>query len=181
VFQAQVYPEIAYAKARLGDMAGAQALIATTPLDSDDALRMRGRIAVVAKDWAAADRWFEAATRQSPSIPFAYLDWGQALLAKGDLDGAIAKAQQAHRLTPHFADPLELWGEALMTKGDLGGAASKFAEAIKYAPNWGRLHLKWAEALAKAGKPDEARSHRQTAASLDLTAAERAELNTLRI
>jgi tetratricopeptide (TPR) repeat protein len=180
-FQALAYPLIAYAKARLGDMAGAQALIATTPLDSDDALRMRGRIAAVARDWPAVDRWFEAATRQSPSIPFAYLDWGQALLAKGDLDGAIAKAQQAHRLTPHFADPLELWGEALMAKGDFAVAASKFAEGAKYAPSWGRLHLKWAEALARAGKADEARSHRQMAATLDLTAAERAELNGLRV
>jgi tetratricopeptide (TPR) repeat protein len=181
IFQARLYPLSAYAKARLGDMAGAQALIATTPLDSDDALRMRGRIAAVAKDWAAVDRWFDEATRFSPSIPFAYVDWGQALLAKGDTAGAMAKAQQAHRLTPHFADPLELWGEALMAKGDFAGAADRFAEAVRYAPNWGRLHLKWAQALSKAGKADSAREHKQTAAALDLTAAERAELAAMRI
>jgi tetratricopeptide (TPR) repeat protein len=180
-FQAQVYPQIAYAKARLGDMAGAQALIATTPLDSDDALRMRGKIAAVAKDWAAVDRWFGEAARLSPSIPFAYVDWGQALLAKGDRDGAIAKAQRSHKLTPHFADPLELWGEALLAKGDFGGAAAKFAEADKYAPNWGRLHLKWAEALVKSGKADEARAHSRAAAGLDLTQAERAELTAAKI
>ena len=30
------------------------------------------------------------AAARSPSVPFAYADWGEALLAKGDLDGALA-------------------------------------------------------------------------------------------
>ena len=141
----------AYAKAMSGDVAGGKALIATTPLDCDTCLRVRGRIAAAEQDWPTAARWFAMVTRQAPSIPFAYADWGAMLLAKGDLDGAIAKLQLAHEKGPHYADALELWGEALMRKGDDAGAAAKFAEADKYAPHWDRNHAMWRQALAKAG------------------------------
>jgi Flp pilus assembly protein TadD len=77
---------------------------------------------------------------------------------------------------PHFADPLEGWGEALMAKNQSHLALEKFTEAEKYAPNWGRLHLKWGEALGFAGRKDEARAQYQKALTLDLTAADKAEL-----
>ncbi len=178
---AQFDPLVAYAKARLGDMAGAEALIATTPIDSYDALIARAKIAALAKDWATVDRWFGEAVRQNPSIPFAYAQWGEVLLAKGDPDAAIAKLKAAAKRGPRFADPLETWGEALMVKGDYRGAIGKFTQANKYAPRWGRLHLKWAMVLAAQGKTAEARQHRATAARLDLTPAERAELNAFRV
>ena len=93
-----------------------------------------------------------APRRRAPSIPFADADWGQALLARGQPDAAIAKFTLANQKGPHFADPLEGWGEALMAKNQSHLALAKFAEAEKYAPNWGRLHLKWGEALVYAGK-----------------------------
>jgi len=68
-----------------------------------------------------------------------------------------------------------------MAKGDVQGALAKYAEANKYAPRWGRLHLKWAEALAKSGDAAGARAHAKTAAGLDLTPTERAELNGLKV
>ncbi|HEX4533240.1 MAG TPA: hypothetical protein VH000_03335, partial [Rhizomicrobium sp.] len=111
-----------------------------------------------------------------PSIPFAYADWGQMLLAKGDLDGAIVKLTIANQKGPHFADPLEMWGEALMAKNRSDLALAKFEEANKYAPNWGRLHLKWGEALAYAGKKGDAAKQFAIAARLDLTSAEKSEL-----
>ena len=77
---------------------------------------------------------------------------------------------------PKFADPLEGWGEALMAKNQSHLALAKFAEAEKYAPNWGRLHLKWGEALVYAGKTDEAKAQFARAATLDLTTAEKSEL-----
>jgi tetratricopeptide (TPR) repeat protein len=75
---------------------------------------------------------------------------GEAMLARGEADAAIAKFTIANQKGPHFADPLEGWGEALMAKNQSRPALAKFAEAEKYAPNWGRLHLKWGEALAYA-------------------------------
>ena len=171
---------MAYARAKSGDMAGAQALIATIPTDGDLGVRMRGRIAELAGQRAEADRWFTLAIRQAPSIPFAHVDWAQVLLARGDADAAIVQAKLATRKSPRFADAHQVWGEALAAKGDHKGASARFKTAANYAPNWGRLHLKWAQSLARQGKTAEAREHLATARRLDLTAAERAELNALR-
>ena len=169
-------PWLAEAKAHTGDMAGAQALIASTPLDCDVCVRTRGRIAALNRDWAGAARWFEMVSARSPDIPFADADWGAMLLAQGKPDAAIAKFELANQKGPHFADPLEGWGEALMAKNQSHLAVARFAAAGKYAPNWGRLHLKWGEALYYAGQKDEAKAQFARAAQLDLTAAEKTEL-----
>ena len=174
-----IHPLEALAQARTGDVAGAQALIATTPLDCYLCVRVRGQIAAEAKDWPTANRWFAEAARQAPSLPFAYADWSEALLARGDLDGAIAKAALARDKGPHFADPMELWGEALMAKGDDDGAIGKFAAADRDAPRWGRNHLRWGQALARLGRADQARAQWRAAAGMDLPAADRATLQGL--
>jgi hypothetical protein len=172
-------PIVAIAETRLGHAAQAQALIATTPLDCYRCVDARGVIASAAGDWAGADRWFAEAQRLAPSPPFAYADQAQSRLARGDVAGAITLLQTAYAKSPHYADAIELWGEALAKKGDYAGAAAKYAEADRYAPQWGRNHLMWAEALAKSGKTQDAREQKQAAAGLELTAADRAELNGL--
>jgi tetratricopeptide (TPR) repeat protein len=169
-------PLAAQAVAKLGDLGGAQALIATTPADCYACVRMRGELAAMAHDWRAADRWFAEAVRQGPSLPFAEADWGRALLDKGDAAGAIAKLQVAHRKGPNFADPLETWGEALMAQRDWAGAAGRFAAADKDAPNWGRNHLLWGEALILSGRYPEARAQFEIANGLDLSRPDRAAL-----
>jgi tetratricopeptide (TPR) repeat protein len=171
----RVWPYTAAAMAHNGDMPGALALIGKTPLDCDVCVRMRGNIAAMNHDWAGAAHWFAMVSARTPSIPFADTDWGAMLLAKGDYDGAIAKFDAANKISPHFADPLEMWGEALMAKNRSDLALAKFAEADKYAPNWGRLHLKWGEALMYSGNKDAARAQLAIADRLDLTAAEHAE------
>ena len=97
-------------------------------------------------------------------------------MARGDLDGAIVRLQQANQKGPHYADALELWGEALMRKRDYSGAAARFAEADKNAPRWGRNHLRWGQALARTGKADDAKAQWIAAAGMDLSPADRAEL-----
>ncbi len=171
-----VWPALAVGYARLGRQGEAEALVASTPLDCDPCVEARALVAAAKRDWAGADRWFAAVDRQAPEIPFWDADWGQTLLAKGDVDGAIAKLSQAHQKGPHFADPLELWGEALMRKGDVNGAVAKFREADKYAPRWGRNHLRWGEALARLGRAEAAKAQWRAAAGMDLSAADRAEL-----
>ncbi len=166
----------ALAHAHLGDIGGAEALIAPSAADCDDCLIARGQIANLEARPARADYWFARVEKREPSIPFADAAWGQALLARGDADGAIAKFALANRKSPHFADALVWWGEALMAKNQSHLALAKFAEAEKYAPNWGRLHLKWGEALVYAGKKDEAKAQFARAAQLDLTSSEKAEL-----
>jgi len=169
-------PLVAQARAGLGDLAGAEAMIARTPADCDACLRTRAKIAEMRAEHARADFWFARALAFSPSVPFAETDWGVALLARGEPDKAIEKFNLANQKSPHFADPLEGLGEALMAKNQSHRAVAKFAEAEKYAPNWGRLHLKWGEALVYAGKPAEATAQFACAATLDLTPSEKSEL-----
>jgi tetratricopeptide (TPR) repeat protein len=158
----------------------AHAVIDRTPLDCYLCLRVRGKIDVQEQRWPGAAYWFARATRLAPSIPFAYLDWGAMLMAKGDLDDAIAKFSLAHDKAPHFADPLEMWGEALIAKNRSDLALAKFEEADKYAPSWGRLHLKWGEALLYTGRGGEAGKQFAIASKLDLSASDRTALARVR-
>ena len=172
-------PRLAEARVRIGDLAGAEVAITPTPLDCYPCLLERGRIAAAAHDWVGSERWFAEAVRQGPSLPFAYADWAEMRLGRGDAQGAIAKLRLAHEKGPHWADPLELWGEALMRTGDLGGAVASFAEADKHAPLWGRNHLMWGHALMLAGRYREARAQYVAANGLDLSKPDRAALNLL--
>jgi tetratricopeptide (TPR) repeat protein len=172
----QLWPLLAVALAHNGDIAGAEAEIAKTQIDCDRCVIARGTIAAAAQDWGAADRWFALVSARTPSLPFADMAWGEALLSKGDLDGAIAKFESAHGKGPHFADPLEMWGEALIRKSRSDLAVAKFDEANKYAPNWGRLHLKWGEALLWWGDKAGAQKQFAIAGGLDLSIAEKTEL-----
>jgi tetratricopeptide (TPR) repeat protein len=178
-FNPSLWPLVAYAHARMGDIAGAERLIAPLADDNAAAVRMHAMIAELEGEHARADWWFARSEAQTPSIPQTDLWWGQALLKRGQPDAAIEKFKLANAKGPHFADPLEGWGEALMAKNHSDRAIVKFAESEKYAPNWGRLHLKWGEALVWAGKPDEAKVQFARAAALDLTPVEKAELGRM--
>jgi tetratricopeptide (TPR) repeat protein len=174
--QTQAAPRLAVALAKTGDFSGALAAIANTPADCYDCVRARGNVETLRKNWSAAAAWFGRAVAQAPSIPFADADWGAMLMAKGDLDDAIAKFSRANQKGPHFADPLEMWGEALIAKNRSDLALAKFEEAEKHAPNWGRLHLKWGEALWWSGNKDGAKKQFAIARSLDMAQPEKAEL-----
>ena len=175
-YATEIAPLLAVAQARLGQFAQAHATIDKTPRDCVPCETARGDIDALEKNGSGAALWFAHAIRDAPSLPFADRDWGEMLLRKGDLDGAIGKFESAHRKGPHFADPLEMWGEALIAKNRSDIALAKFEEAAKYAPNWGRLHLKWGEALLWSGDETGAQSQFAAAAHLDLTAAEKSQL-----
>ena len=149
-------PRLALALARTGKLAEAQALIAASPLDCYFCLRVRGQVAAASGDATEADRWFAEAVRQGPSLPFAYLEWGQARLARGDIAGAIAEFRLGQYKTPWFADIPEAWGEALARQGDYAGAVARFEEADALAPHWRRLHQAWGQALQKLGRRQDA-------------------------
>jgi hypothetical protein len=172
----QLWPMLAVAMAHSGDIAGAEVEIGKTQIDCDRCVIARGTIAAAAHDWDAANRWFALVSARTPSLPFADTAWGEALLTRGDFDGAIEKFRTANQIGPRFADPLEEWGEALTTKNHSDLALAKFAEAAKYAPKWGRLHLKWGEALAYLGQTGNAKAQFAVAAGLDLSPADKITL-----
>ena len=170
---------LAIGYARVGRLAEARAMLGKTLLDCEPCLLARAWVAELAGDHATADRWFATLERSEPEVPIADAEWGEAMLERGDLEGAIAKVKQAHRKGPRFADPLETWGEALLTRRDYAGAASKFAEADKDAPRWGRNHLVWGEALMLSGRYAEARAQYELAKGLDLSGPDSAALDVL--
>lgn len=101
------------------------------------------------------------------------------LMARGDLDGAITEFRNARQKSPRWADPLNYWGDALALKGDHRGAVRRYAAAAERAPNWGALHMAWGRALAAQGRGEAAREKYRQAASLGLSAADRAAVSRL--
>jgi hypothetical protein len=176
VLTRKFWPYMAYALARHGQGAAALRLIAATPLDCVDCLRMRGLVDADLNNANGANYWLARAAHAAPQFPFAWTDWGATRLRAGDIVGAIATLRQAHHMAPHFADPLELWGDALIAENRSDLAVRKFAQADRYAPNWGRLHLKWAQALLWSGHKAAARREVAIAAHLSLTPSERRQL-----
>jgi tetratricopeptide (TPR) repeat protein len=132
-------PWLALARAQVRDLAGATALIATTPLDCYLCVRMRGRIAALSGNSVEAQRWFAEAIRQAPTLPQTYVDRGVAVLASGDIAASIEDAEHATRLSPHYADAWKLWGDAMARRGNWKDAARKYDEALKYSPMWKQL------------------------------------------
>jgi tetratricopeptide (TPR) repeat protein len=134
-----IQPLEALAMARSGDVAGAQALVASTPLDCYLCVRIRGAVASTKHDWSSAEHWFSEAVRQGPSLPFAFSEWGEMRLAKGDVAGAAEMFATANQKSPRFADALKGWGDVLVRQRKWDAAREKYNDALIYAPNWKEL------------------------------------------
>ncbi|CAN0001958.1 unnamed protein product, partial [Phaeothamnion confervicola] len=169
----------AMALVRVGRLDEAKPIVAALPADCDICFVARGYVAGAAGDAAGANRAFAEARRLAPADAGLRVLIGRDRLLRGDARAAAADFAAAAKLAPRWADPIAYWGETLLAQGDAAGAAAKFAKAEPLAPKWGRLHLKWGEPLAKLGKRDEAQAQFRLAATLDLTADERAELARL--
>lgn len=171
-----VAPILALAHARTGDLAAAEAMMARTPTDAYFAMIARARLAALKGDVAGSERGFAQAAAAAPSLADADYYWGRARLERGDQEGAISRLAQASARAPKWADPLKAWGDALAAGGDPRGAARKYQMAAERAPRWGALHLAWGRALDAAGRRRAANARYQAAATMDLTPADRAEL-----
>lgn len=179
LYLVQILPWLALAEAKTGDPTAARIHVARFPSNCYLCMRVRGSIGATSGDLRGAAYWFGSAIAQSPTIPFAYSEWGEVLMHSGQYNAAIEKFREANLKGPHFADPLEMWGEALMQQNRSDLALAKFDEANKYAPNWGRLHLEWGKALWWSGKRDSARTQFALAAKLDLSPADRDALTRI--
>jgi len=165
--------------ARSGRVAEAAQLASTLPADCYRCVRTRGIVAAVAGDTAASDRWFDEAVKLAPSLPFAYSEWGEARLARGDAVGAITQFRQAQEKGPRWADPLKYEGDALMSDGKAADALPPYAAAAERAPRWGALQLAWGRALDAVGRKAEAQDRYLAASGMDLSAADRAAVQGL--
>ena len=166
----------AFSLVQLGQPDAAQKLMAATAVDCFSCAVTRAMILSRQGDTVGAEQAFRAAELLYPGQITNLLYWGRERLARGDAQGALQVFRRAEKLAPRFADPAAWSGEALLALGDDKAAEEAFRKAQPLAPRWGRLHLKWGEALAKLGKTDEARAKWRAAATMDLSAADRAAL-----
>lgn len=133
------WPLQAEALVMLGRTGEAAALIARTPLDCYNCVRVRGKIAQRQGDLPAAQRWFVEAARQGPRLAPAFVDWGKLLIRARRFESAEAKLARAAELSPNWADPLKYWGDALAAQGKRKEALARYDEALKLAPKWEEL------------------------------------------
>ncbi len=169
----------AFSLVQLGQPEAALEVIATTPVDCFFCAVTRAMILSRQGDTVGAEQAFRAMDQLYPGQITALLYWGRERLRRGDAQGALQVFRRAEKLAPRYADPVVWSGEALLALGDDKAAEEAFRKAEPLAPRWGRLHLKWGEALAKLGKAAEAKAQFSQAAALDLTSAERAELQNV--
>jgi tetratricopeptide (TPR) repeat protein len=172
-------PMVAYARARLGDLARAEASLEGAPLDSYWVLIAHGQIAAIKGDVAASERWFARAARAAPSLADADQAWGRARLDRRDFTGAIDRFEAAARAAPRWAEPLKGWGDALAGQGDHRGALRRYRAAEDRAPRWGALHIAWGRSLAALGRTQDAQAKWREAEGMDLSPADRAAVRTL--
>jgi tetratricopeptide (TPR) repeat protein len=138
-FPAVLDPIEAVAYAHLGRFAEADALFAGAASGTYDRWIASGKVAMLRKDSAGAEKAFSQAAALGPSLGRAQYWLGNLRAAQGDWNGAIAQYAQANRRSPHFADPLKAWGDALDHLGHREAALAKYDEALRFAPEWKEL------------------------------------------
>lgn len=100
-------------------------------------------------DRGAADAAARRSIGAAPSSPYPYEARGRILLARGDLNGAGWRFDQAHARGPRWADPIKGQGDVLAARGRWREAAAKYQEALAFAPGW--IDLRQALVRAERG------------------------------
>ena len=159
----------------------ARALAATTPEDCHACVIARGEAASALKAWGEADLWFARAKTLAPSLPWAHLAEGRSRLARSDLAGAEAALKASQERAPRLAEVRYEQGLLALRRDDSAAAVRAFKAAAERAPQWGRLHKVWGEAKAGRGRSDAARSLWTKALGMDLSPADRVQVERLMV
>ena len=116
----------------------------------------------------------------------AHVNLGNALLDRGDIDGAIGHFRQAVEIRPAFAEAHNNLGAALSRRGELDEAIVQYRRALEITPDFITAHVNLGNALAGApgtpgrGQRDEALNHYQQALDLATAHHDRATADTIR-
>jgi predicted O-linked N-acetylglucosamine transferase (SPINDLY family) len=92
----------------------------------------------------------------NPGLPDPHNNLGIALLAKGQIDEAIACHRRALALRPDFPAALYNLGAALQNKGLLDEAIATYRQAIALQPNYSEAHNNLGNVLRDNGRLDDA-------------------------
>jgi tetratricopeptide (TPR) repeat protein len=82
---------------------------------------------------------------------------GNALLQKGELDGAVAHLPKAVEFKPNYLGAYYNLGNALLQKGQLDGAIAQFQEVLRLKPDFypAEDNLAKAQATARQSKAEQ--------------------------
>jgi serine/threonine-protein kinase len=111
--------------------------------------------------------YLTAALALRSDSPGAYLNLGNALGEKKDLEGAIREYQAALQIDPNYAMAHYNLGKALYDKNDLKGAIREYQAALHIDPNYAPAHNNLGNALRDFRKLDDAIRECQSALDLD--------------
>jgi tetratricopeptide (TPR) repeat protein len=121
----------------------------------------------IVKDPVQRAGHFQTAVAIRPKSAVAHNNWGLALHASRDYDGAISHFRQALKLDPNYAVAHNNWGMALTDKKDYGGAIRHFQEALKLNFNPVMVHFNLGTTLYAQKDYDGAISHFRQALKLN--------------
>jgi tetratricopeptide (TPR) repeat protein len=160
----------AYALLQSGDVAGAQARLATLPeekLQHPDVMHLVALIMIALGETGEARDFLEHALREAPQAYSIWLSYANLLGDLGDIHGAFAAFERAAALDPQSADPYFNLGLTAMNAGWLDHAHSAFVKAEGLAP--ANTAIRNARGLLeqKRSNPDGAINHYHEAILID--------------
>ena len=128
-----------------------------------------GAVGVRARNevWRTDETLWRDVTEKSPRNGRGWMNYGLALMARGDVAAAIAAFDRAEPLTPNYS---LLFINRAVAYGSLSRhveAEQAFVRAITIAPADWRSHTFYARWLTSAGRHAEALAHAQLAAELN--------------
>ena len=117
--------------------------------------------------WKTDEALWRDVVEQSPGNGRGWMNYGLALMARGDYGGAVRAYEQAVPLTPNY-NLLEInMGLAYGALGQAADAERHFLRAIALAPTDWRSHRYYASWLAGAGRVPDALAHARIALELN--------------
>jgi tetratricopeptide (TPR) repeat protein len=114
-----------------------------------------------------AARHLTAALALRSDSPGVFLNLGNALNAKGDVEGAVRCYQAALRIDPNYAPAHDALGIALNAKGDAEGAIREYRLALDLDPKLASAHSNLGGALLAKGDTEGAIREQRLALELD--------------
>lgn len=137
-----------------------------------------GDLAMVRKDWAAAEQHFANVLSRdaNSSVALNNIAW---LRVSQNKPGALAYAERAVALSPRSAAMQDTLAQAAAAENDQDKAVRAAKAAVEYSAQSPRYRLGLAKALLKAGKSAEAKTELDNLKSLGAKFQEQAEVTRL--
>lgn len=112
---------------------------------------------------AEAGRAFERSLAILPDDVATLHNYGNALVAAGDLDAAAVAYERAIAAKPDFVDAIMNLATVESRRGNLTVAIARTREALAYQPGRAGLHMNLANTYFRAGQVDDARASYEAA------------------